>query len=93
MRAASRRRLETIESTEPADEDWKTAASRRVLLLALHDPNYADLARKSHICGTPPEDVERYEAEATAYFVDLCLKHGEHRYADLILAESSHDTN
>lgn len=93
MRAANRNRLASIAEAAPADADWKQAAGRRVLQLLIHDGHYAELARKSHLVGTPPQDAKRYATQAKAYLVDLCRRHGEDRYADLMLAESSDDTN
>ncbi|BBO31958.1 hypothetical protein [Lacipirellula parvula] len=92
MRSANKNRLKAFDAKAPT-EDWKRIAGRKMLHVVLYDDKFAEMARKPHIVGTPPEDAARYEAEATAYFVDLCRQHGEHRYADLILAESSKDAN
>lgn len=89
MRANNKNRLTSIEERLPTgNADWQTAAVRRLLPLLLHDPDYANLARKPHIVGTSPADAARFEAEATAHLVKLCRQHGEHRYADYIESEA-----
>jgi len=93
MRAANRNRLKAITSKELVDPDWKRTATRKMLPIILYDGGYAKLARKAYLQGTPPDEAKRYEAQATAYVVDLCRRHGEDKYADLILAESSNDMN